>query len=173
MKKNLKVRLNQPLTWTFKKKKNVLKNDTETIIEMIAEKRSKASFELSGKKHFIRNDGFWNPKTIIEKDGKQLLTLKRHFLGSKGDINFEKGGAYTCKIRNSPLVKLSFFDKNGKEILNYKLEAKLKPKTVLNIINHEINETELLMLIILGCYSFKGIVQENDDMDLIVMTAGA
>ena len=75
--------------------------------------------------------------------------------------------------RHFPLVNLSFFNKDEKEILYYKLEPKLKPKTVFNIIDNSINENELLMLIILGCYSFKGIVKKSDDSDLIIMAAGA
>ena len=170
---NLKSLLNQPLTWTFKKKKVILQSGTETIIELIEEKHSKASFELDGKTYNIRSEGFWNAKIIIEKEGKQTLILKRNFLGSKGSIEFENGNRYSWKIRNAPLVKLSFFNKDEKEILYYKLDATHKPKTVLNIVDHSINENELLMLIILGCYSFKGIVKENDDSDLIILVAGA
>jgi hypothetical protein len=171
--KNLKPTLNQPLTWIFKKKKIILQSGTETIIELIEEKQSKASFRLDGEKFTIRNKGFWNAKTIIEKEGEQLLMLKRNFLGSKGIIEFENGNHYSCKISNSPLAKLSFFNKDEKEILYYQLEATPKPKTVLNIIDHSTNEKELLMLIILGCYSFKGIVRENDTSNLIVLAAGA
>ncbi len=170
---NLKSLLKQQLTWTFMKKKIILQSDNQTIIELLEGKRSRASFELDGKNYNIRNEGFWNAKTIIEKDGKQMLILKRNFLGSKGTIEFEKGNLYHCKIRNSPLIKLSFFNKDEKEILYYKLDAALKPKTVLHIIDHSVNDNELLMLIILGCYSFKGIVKENDDSDFIVMAAGA
>jgi len=171
--KDLKSLLNQPLTWTFKKKQIFLQSGTETIIELTEEKNSKASFGLDGNKYIIRNEGFWNAKTIIEKDGEQILILKRNFLGSKGNIEFKNGNLYSCNIRNSPLVKLSFFNTDEKEILYYKLDATLKPKTVLNIVDHSINEYDLLMLIILGCYSFKGIVKENDDTDLIVLAAGA
>lgn len=145
--KNLKSLLRQPLTWTFKKKKIILQSDNETIIELVEEKHSKAFFELEGKNYTIRNEGFWNAKTIIKKDDKQILILKRHFLGSRGSIEFDKGNIYSCKIRNSPLVKLSFFNKDEREILYYKLEATLKPKTVLNIVDYSINEHELLMLI--------------------------
>jgi hypothetical protein len=112
-------------------------------------------------------------KTIIDRDGIQTLILKRDFLGSKGRIEFENGNLYVCQISNSPLAKLSFFDKDGKEIFHYKLDAIKKPKTALEIINNSINKNELLMLIILGCYSFQGIVRENDDSDFIMLVAGA
>jgi hypothetical protein len=46
-------------------------------------------------------------------------------------------------------------------------------KTIMNIANHSINEHDLLMLIILGCYLFSGIVKENDDYVLIVTAADA
>lgn len=171
--KNLELLLKQTLTWTIKKKKNILQSDNQTIIELIEDKKSRASFEFEEKNYSIRNEGFWNAKTIVEKDGKQMLVLKRNFLGSKGSIEFEKGNFYSCKIRNSPLVKLSFFNKDENEILYYKLDASLKPKTVLNIVDHSINKNELLMLIVLGCYTFKGIVEENDDSVFIIMAAGA
>ena len=76
--KNLKPTLNQPLTWIFKKKKIILQSGTETIIELIEEKQSKASFRLDGEKFTIRNKGFWNAKTIIEKEGEQLLLSLIH-----------------------------------------------------------------------------------------------
>ena len=170
--KNLKSLLSQKLTWTFAKKKITLKSNDETMLELKEEKSTRATFALDGKNYIIRNEGFWNAKTIIEKDGKQTLILKRNFLGSKGSIEFENGNHYSCKIKNSPLVKLSFFNKDEKEILYYKLDATLRPKTVINIVDHSINENELLMLIILGCYSFKGIVNENDNSDFIVLVAG-
>ena len=170
---NLKSLYSQPLTWTFKNKKIILQSGTENIIELTEVKHSKASFELDGKNYSIRNEGFWNAKTIIDKEGKQSLILKRDFLGSKGRIQFENGNLYYCKISNSPLAKLSFFNKDGKEIFHYKLDATKKPRTVLKIIDNSLNQNELLMLIILGCYSFQGIVRENDDSDFLMLVAGA
>jgi hypothetical protein len=169
----LKSLLSQNLTWTFSKKKITLKSNDETIVELQEEKSTRATFELDGKNYIIRNEGFWNAKTIIEKDGRRMLILKRNFLGSKGNIEFDNGNLYSWKITNSPLVKLSFFNKDEKEILYYKLEPKPKPKTVLNIVDNSLNEKELLMLIILGCYSFKGIAKENGDSDFILLVAGA
>lgn len=171
--KNLKSLLSQNLTWYFSKNKISLKSNGEIMVELHEEKSTRATFELNGRNYILRNEGFWNAKTIIEKDGKQMLILKRTFLGSKGKIEFDNGNHYSCKISNSPLVKLSFFNKDEKEILYYKLDATQNPKTVLNIVDHSINENELIMLIILGCYSFKGIAKENDDSDIIIMVAGA
>lgn len=170
--KNLKSLLSQKLTWTFSKNKITLISNDETMLELQEEKSTSATFVLDGKNHIIRNEGFWNAKTIIEREGKQTLILKRNFLGNKGSIEFENGNHYSCKIRNAPLVSLSFFNKDEKEILYYKLDAILRPKTVLTIVDHSINENELLMLIILGCYSFKGIVNGGADTDFILMVAG-
>ncbi len=172
--KSLKSLLAQPLTWSFKKRKILLKSNDEVILELKEEKGTKASFELRGKKYMIRSEGFWNLKILIEKEGKHLLALNRQFLGSKATVKFANGNVYTCKVKNSPLVKLSFFTEKDEEILHYNLEPASKPKTVLTIINPAIMENELLMLIILGCYSFKGIMKENDDADFItIVAAGA
>jgi hypothetical protein len=171
--KNLKTLLSQNLTWTFSKKKITLKSNDATVLELQEEKHSKASFIFEDQVYIIRNTGFWNAKTTIESDGKQMLMLKRNFLGSKGTIDFDNGNHYSCKISNSPLAKLSFLDKDGKEILYYKLDATQKPKTVVSIVDQSIREIELLMMIVLGCYSFQGIVQENDDATFMLLVAGA
>jgi len=171
--KNLKSLLSQNLTWTFLEKQFTLKSNEEILLELQEEKHSKASFKFDGKDYIIRNTGFWNAKTSIEREGRPMLILTRNFLGSKGNIEFDNGNLYSCKITNSPLVKLSFYDKDEKEILHYKVEPKPKPKTVLSIVDNSLAENELLMLIILGCYSFRGIVQENDDSGFIILMAGA
>ncbi len=167
----LKSLLNQNLTWSFSKKNIVLRSNDVVLLELREEKSARVSFEFDGKSYTIRNEGFWNPGTIIEKEGKQFLSLKRNFFGSKANIEFESGNLYSCKISNSPLAKLSFFNKDENEILYYKLDATQKPMTVLSIIDKSINELELLMMIVLGCYSFKGIIQENDDAAFILMVA--
>lgn len=169
--KNLKSLLHQPLTWSFVKRKMILSSNDQVIIELNEEKMTRASFELNHKSYVLRNEGFWNPKTIIEKDGVQIMILKRRFLGGKGEIEFANGGRYIAKVRNAPLVTLSFYTTDGKEILNYKLETKLKPVTRLNILDHSVNENELLMLTILGAFSFKGVVIEHETSDLVIMIA--
>ncbi len=171
--KQLKSLLQQPLVWKFKKKKSVLESGGEPLIEMIDEKISKSIFEWNGKEYSIRNEGFWRPRTVIKKEGDVLLTLTRHSFGSKGTITFANGSVYTCKIKNSPLVQLSFFDAQDKECLNYKLDANAKPKTVMNIPDTSVDETELLMLVILGCFSFKGIAMENEDSNLLLLIASS
>jgi hypothetical protein len=99
--------------------------------------------------------------------------MKRNFLGSKARIELENGNQYTCEISNSPLATLTFFNNNQKEIFFYKIDITHKPETLLNIIDPSINETELLLLIILGCYSFKEIVRGSDDSDMFLLFASA
>lgn len=171
--KKLKLLLSQSPTWKFSKNKTTLTSNDEMIVELKKVKHSKATFELDDKEYVIKNEGFWNPKTLIENNGKQILVLKRHFLGMKGEIEFENGKKYLYKIKNSPLIKLTFLTENNKEILYYKLDGNLKPKTIISITDLTINEKELLLLIILGCHSFKGIIKENDDADFITIVAGA
>lgn len=166
--KNLKHQLHQKLSWIFSDNMVTLKAGEEILLEMKEDKSGRASFVLEEEKYIIRNEGFWNPNTVIVKEGKVLLVLKRNFLGSKAKIEFENGKVYTCKYKNAPLVKLSFFSKDKKEILHYRLKPKNTPKTVLSIQDDSINKHELLMLIVLGCYSFKGIVKENDSSGMIV-----
>ena len=164
------------LKWTFDKKKCLLMNNDETILELIEDKPTKALFNYNGNDYRIRNEGFWNPVTIIESDGNTILILKRHFLGSKAKVEFNTGKIVTCKVRNSPLVNLSFLSDDGTEILNYRLQSSLNPNAVepvMTVTPKALVVEELVMLIVLGFYSFRGIATENSDADFIIMTAGA
>jgi len=165
--KNLKQQLNQKLSWVISDNQFSLKAADETLLDMKEDKSGRASFVLEEEKYIIHNEGFWNPSTIITKEGKQLLVLKRRFLGSKGKIEFDNGKVYSCKFKDAPLAKLTFFSKDKKEVLHYKLKPKHKPKTILSNMDDSVNKHELLMLIVLGYYSFKGIVRENEADDLL------
>jgi hypothetical protein len=165
--KSLNALLSQPLTWSFKKRTIVLKSNNKAILELKELKPSKASFDFRGKKYVIRTEGFWNPKLLVEKEGKQILSLNREFLGGNATIKFTTGNLYYCTVKNDPLVKLSFFTEKEQEVLHYGLEAASRPKTILTITNTQIPANELLMLILLGCYSFKGIFIEHDATGVI------
>lgn len=169
--KHLKSLLSQNLTWEFSNNKIILKNNDETIVELQEKKSTGSTFVLSGKNYTIRNEGFWTTKTIIEIEGKALLMLKRNFFGNKGSVEFDNGNLYSCKINNAPLVSLSFCNKEGKEILFYKLDATRNPKIVLNIVDQTIDENELIYLIIVGWYSFKDFANENDGSDILLLVA--
>ncbi len=172
--KNLQSLLSQPLTWTFSKNAITLKSNDKFLLELTDETINRAAFELDGGKYIIRNEGFWNPKAIIEKAGEQLLVLKSQFLGSKGEVTFKNGKVYFCKTTNSPLVTLTFFTDDEREILQYRLVASVNPQSIkvtMDVQPSSIPADELLMLIILGCYSFKGIVIENINSDFIIMAA--
>lgn len=174
--KNLKSLLSQTLTWEFEKKKIFLKSNDEIVLELKQEKATRSSFKIDDKNYVLRQQGFWNPKTILEKEGEPLLTLKHSLWTSKGKIEFANGNQYICKIRNSPLVKLTFLTMDEEEIVHYKLHASLNPgsiKTIMNINPNSIPDRDLLMLIILGCFCFHGIVIENQNNDFITIAAGA
>ncbi len=160
--KNLNYLLNQPLTWTINKKQTILQSDAETIIELTEDRNAKVFFMFDGKKYTIQNKGFGYVHIILERYGEQMVIMKIKFPGSNGTIKLKNENLYSCKITNTPVVKLSFFNGDEKEILYYKLDATENPKPILNIVDHSINEYDLLMLIILGCYSFMGIVKENE-----------
>lgn len=165
--------INSEMFWEFSKGKTTLKSNNGVIVELKDEKTYKASFELGGESYVIRNNGFWKPKTIIECGDKVILSLSSSFLGSKGTIEFANGAKYQCKVHNSPLVKLSFYTTEGHEIVSYRLDTSLKPQTVMEILPHTVTNSDLLMLIILGCFAFKGITIENTEADFITLVAGA
>ena len=159
--------------WEFSKDSATLKSKDELIVELKDEKGANASFNLDEKNYLIKNIGFWKAKTIIECNGEIVLSLNRSFLGSKGTIDFTGGAKYECKIHNTPLVTLTFITAEGQKVVSYRLDTSSKPKTTMEINPDIESANDLLMLIILGCFTFKGVTIENTEADFITLIAGA
>ncbi len=158
-------------SWAIDKRKATLLKDGKEHLVLEEEKRGRSTFTYRNARYTLQNEGFWNPRTIIEANGEQVLQLKRHFLGSKATIEFADATKYQCKVRNAPLVKLIFENAQGEPILSYRLDAALRPRTVLEVNNGKLPGDRLVLLLVLGFHAFKGVVKENDDSDLIVMVA--
>jgi len=169
----MKPFITSELFWEFSKDSATLKSKDEVIIELKDEKASKASFNLDGKNYLIKNIGFWKAKTIVECNGEIVLSLNRSFLGSKGTIDFTNRAKYECKIHNTPLVTLTFTTAEGQKVVSYRLDTSSKPKTTMEINPGIEMSIDLLMLIILGCFTFKGVTIENTEADFITLVAGA
>jgi hypothetical protein len=173
---NLTTVLRPPFVWTFQKEKAILQSNAETLLELRDEKATQASFTFGGSSYRIRKEGFWNPKTRVDRDGQTLLTFKHNFLGRDGTVQFEEGRQYLFKIRNAPLVTLTFHSADEKQVLHYQLEGCTNPNSVnpkMTVFPHALPASDLLLLMVLGCFVFKGYMQESSEMDLIVLVAAA
>ncbi|MEP7168081.1 MAG: hypothetical protein ABI855_01795 [Bacteroidota bacterium] len=157
--------LKTPLCWEFKKKKAFLKSDDKTVLELKVGKK-RASFKSGDITYTIRNKGFWNPSTVIEEDKKNIAILKRFFRGNTSWIEFENGNKYLLRCKNLMFIKLSVYSSDHKEILRYKLISKYKAVMNLYKNNTEIPGTDMLFLLMLSCFIFRGIIKENKTTDL-------
>ena len=162
---NIMGYLQTPLTWEFKKKKAFLKSDNKTILELKTGKR-RASFDLDDKTYVIRNKGFWNPSTVIVEDKKTIAMLKRFFRSHTAWIDFLHGSKYLIRCKNAVFIKLSIYSEDHKEIVRYKLISKYKAAMNLYANNSEIPGMDIVFLMILGCFIFRGIIKENELTDL-------
>lgn len=153
-----------------KRKASLLKNDTELLV-LIQEKGGRGTFTYKNARYVVHDEGFWNPKTIMEGNGEQVLVMKRHFLGSKASIEFATGATFHCKVRNAPLVKLTFLSTEGDPVLSYKLDAAMRPRTVLEVTNEKLPGDQLVLLLVLGFHVFKGVIKENDDAGFVLTVA--
>lgn len=162
--------LTNQLTWDLKKKKTLLKLDGNTILQWrCGKKRAKVK---SGEINYtIRNIGYWNATTVIEERDKVIATMKRFLGSSKLWIEFDSESRYFLRLRNRILTRLSIIADN-KEILHYKLISKLKAHLEVDLSKAAINDKELLMLIALGYFIFRGILKEKNALiNKIVFTA--
>lgn len=172
---NLKSLLTQSPYWTFSKNKITLQAGNEFIVEIVEHEPESTTFVLEDKQYSIQKHGLWNPVTLIQKEGNTVLELRNQLFGNKGKAEFNGGRIYPYKIVNTPLATLSFSQTDGRDVLSYKIEAtgnQASTRLVMNLHDTGIPDEDLLMLIILGCYTFKDIVKENVDSDVtpIMMT---
>ena len=158
-------------SWAIDKRKATLLKDGKEQLVLEQEKRGQSTFTYRNARYTVKNEGFWDTRTSIEANGEQVLRSKRHFLGSKATIEFADATQYHCKLRNAPLVKLIFGNTQGEPILSYRLDATLRPRTVLEVYSEELQGDHLVLLLVLGFHAFKGVIKENDDPDLLLMVA--
>jgi|GEM_PF-1124580 len=151
-----------PFTWEFRKNKSFLKNGDTIILALKPGKKKSAEFDWENKKYRIRNRGFWNPVTDVEEDGKKIASLRRTFRPGRTFIQFEEGNRYTCKAQNAVLVKFVVYSDDHKELIRYKLISKYKASMHLDFHQADIPQKELIILITLSCFVFRGILKEND-----------
>ena len=146
--------------WEFKKRKSLFKNTNETMIE-IRNGKKRATIKSVDQLYTIRNKGFWNPTSIIENDKQIIAQLKRTMGSNKVLVIFENGETYYLKSKNAVFVKLSIYSSNQQEIACYKLISKYKAHLNIDKTATDVNESDLLLLIALGCFVFRGVINEN------------
>ena len=157
--------------WVSDKRKATLLKDGTGILVLTQAKGGRGLFTYRNAGYVVQDEGFWNPRTIIERNGSVVLVLKRHFLGSKATIELADGTTFQCNVRNAPLVNLIFLGADGDTVLSYRLDATHQPRMVLEVNNGELKNDQLVLLLVLGFHMFKGVIKENDDADLVVLVA--
>lgn len=143
------------------------------LLELHDESSKRTTFKWNDKVLAIKNEGLWNPKVVVSDEDNVIAMLKRFLFKSKAEISFGNDVRYYCKIKNTPLVTFVFYDLKGEKVLHYKIDASVKPKSLVKIFDNSLPEDELVMLLAIGFYTFKNIVKENDDANLITIVAAA
>lgn len=157
---NISDFMQTPIYWEFKKKKALLKSNATDIVSARITKR-RVSFLFAEKKYSIKNNGFYRPITII-KEGKKITgQLKHFFRGNTGMLELTGGNKYYIKYQNAVFVKLSIYSSENKELIRYKLISKKKASVHIHNKQITIPEHDLILLLVLGCFFFKGILIEN------------
>lgn len=162
--------INDPI-WDLSKNTLSLNTDDRTILKLKEKKSAKATFVFADDKYVVRCEGAWNQVTLIERGHDPVLMFTRPFLEDTGTITFKDGTKCSCRVSDPFPLKLSFFDDMEMEILAYSVDSTLKSRTRLRVTNYSMDEYKLLMLVILGCYTFRGILKELKDPVAITATS--
>ena len=169
---NLPTRKKNAFAWTFDKGHGILREGDALVLEMRSGNNGSTLFSSGLEQWQVRDMGFWNPRTVIEHNGQRIATLTRSFFGVKARVDLTEGRPYMCRLVNTPLVRLSFHNSGGVEVLNYRLDPRASTPSMFEVRNTWIPRGHLLLLIMLGCHAFRGIRQEHQ-LDSISDLPGA
>ena len=145
----------------------------ETPLLVLTEEGKQTTFSYNGSSYNVKSKGLWNPQVVVTKNETEVAVLHRFLFKSKAELSFQNEVRYHCKVKNNPLVTFVFYDLKENKVLHYKIDAKLKPMSVVKIFDESLPEHELAMLLVVGYYTFQHIVKETEAADLITIVAAA
>jgi hypothetical protein len=91
------------------------------ITEMVHTQEGHVQFAFAGHAYILRHSGVWKVRTLIERDGVEVLRTGSSGLFKDPQVVLREGGTYTARWTNSPLVKLALLDVEGTEVLSLRL----------------------------------------------------
>lgn len=164
------------MKWINNGEKHYLKNDEETLVDLIITPLKKPNFIINQKKYTVSNKGFWNPFYIVSCNEQEVAKITHSLWGSGGRIVFDNSKTYTTKFTNKGGLKLRFL-KDENEILVYGIEfVNKKPVMTFSIGTSMIDAEKILILSAIGMIIFSTIFKEmaggsDAGSDLILLSA--
>ena len=79
------------LKWISNGENHYLKNDEETLVDLIIAPLKKPSFIINQKKYIVSCKGFWNPAYIIHCEEQEIVKITHSLWGGNGRIIFNDG----------------------------------------------------------------------------------
>jgi hypothetical protein len=147
---SLKSITSSRITCNFENEKHILQVNDQTLIELKKLSGSKSIFEMDDEKYVVRKDGFLNPVILIERYGTPLIVLKWIKERREAKIEFRENNSFLIMTVKENDHLFLFYNSGGAEILRFSPEHKIRIKTVLRLLECEVNETQFLMLFVIS-----------------------
>lgn len=153
-------RVRSEFSWEYHERGGVLRENGAALLEMSYGQGGATYFSSGLERWTVRDRGFWNPCTEVMMQDHMVAELVRPFFGSKARITIGDR-SYFCRVSNAPLVRLTMHNMGGVEILGYSLKAAPHPVCVFEVRNTWTLRAHLLLLIMLGQHTFRGVRSEQ------------
>lgn len=149
-----------PWIWETKKGNTILSRDGENMLSIDLKKKSKASFKVGKSTFDIRNKGFWNPKSLVERKEKPVAVLTRNFWDKIATLQFTDGSVFEFHVYHHPLLMLVITLKDGTEIASFQLLTH-KPSTInFSTKDSTTHNEKHLIVFAIGQFVFHGLKKE-------------
>ncbi len=149
-----------PWMWETKKGNTILLKGGSQMLSIDLKKKAKGTFKIGKSTYDIRNKGYWNPKTVVERKDKPVALLTRNFWDKTASLRFMDGSTFVFHVYHYPILMLVITLDDGTEIGSFELLSS-KPATV----NFSSKETDTknekhLAVFAIGQFVFHGLRKE-------------
>ncbi len=119
----------------------------ECILELTNAAGGDIRFTHAGQPYTLRTTGAWQPRTVILRNGAEVLRPVSTGLFERERIALLDGGEHTVVWTNAPLVKLSIRTAADEEVLSLRLatEGGVHTETVLHGLDPREERAQLLL----------------------------
>lgn len=135
------------LRWRLGTDRAQVYHHDEHVIEILHATDGSKRSTFDGHLYTLQHLGFWIPRTVIERDGVEVLRTTSAGFFEQQRIVLADGTTYTPKWTNAPLAKLVIRDTNNIDVLSLRsaTEGGVHTETVLAA-GRPIDEQTILLL---------------------------
>jgi len=144
----------------------------QPVVEFVDAANGEKRFTFGGHAYSLRTSGIWKPRTMIQRDGTEVLHTVDAGAFKQPRIALADGTSYSTQWSNKPLAKLAFRDATGKEVLSLRLATESGVHIETLLAGDMPLDERAVLLLALGYEHFGGVMRGDSGADDLLLLVG-